>query len=700
LNDEVLDDERTEREDAREAMQTAETCLGGHSRGRFARLLSGPFGGLRFRHCARSIRDNSSRDILCRVKSKRFLPFVVATAATIAAVAACSRGAKKIEPVASLASSPRSAADFALIREAWESRKLERAPLEEFLAKYPNDGALPLVKVYLAFVLMGEGKLVAADGILAGLSDVPPGLTRDLLTIARARSFRLHGAPQSALDSLRPLVGKVIDDADREFFLEEIALSAIAAHDDYEAIAYLDAWLRGIGEDDKDRVKAKISQILETLPRPVLEQTYRTMRARGASSGYGADTQKLVSERLARIAVEANDAALARWLVEQSGVSAAQAGGDAGLELGELAASRRGIATVAGRTVGLLLPTRDRALRDEAADVVRGISWALDLPRTAARPEGARLVTREDGGDPAGTRAAMEELAGEGASVIVAGFDRASADRTSTFSEESGLPVILLAAPSPAHMPHKSAVVLGERAERELVMLADALSRHGVKTAAFVADTADDEEAASALDARGQLVLLPTVHCDVPLSHAGSTRFPVDAWWRGGARGWLVSGPPGCARDLLRELGAALPRGSGAKPPVVALTLESGIPASDVPRGISVIGASAGIVPVLAAKPEEARDPDVKAFMQRFGTRPSYWTALGHDAGALAKAAVAPLPADTTTDAKAVAQRHASVQAGLLATQVRLWTSDEQHIGDGRVLARHLGLVTWEKDER
>ena len=63
-----------------------------------------------------------------------------------------------------------------------------------------------------------------------------------VLTVVGARSLRLHGAPQSALDNLRPLVGKVIDDSDREIFLEELALTAIAAHDDYEALAYLDAW--------------------------------------------------------------------------------------------------------------------------------------------------------------------------------------------------------------------------------------------------------------------------------------------------------------------------------------------------------------------------------------------------------------------------------------------------------------------------
>lgn len=628
----------------------------------------------------------------CRRKGWAFVAFVAFVGA-----AACSRSGTRARPVATLSNTPQAAAELAILREAWEARKLERSALEAFIARNPHDGGVTLAKVYLAFVMIDQGQLVAADGVLSSIAEIPAGTTRDLATIARARSLRLHNAPQSALDSLRPLVGKVVDDADREIFLEEVALSAIAARDDYEALAYLDAWLRGVGEDDRDRVKAKIAQLLETLPRPVLEQTYRTMRARGVASGYGTDTQKLVAERLARIAVQTNDAALARWLVEASGVSAAQTGGEAGLELGELAASRRGLSMVTGMTVGLLLPTRDRELRDEAADVVRGVSWALDLPRSSGREDGVRLVTREDGLDVAGTRTAMEELAGEGAAVIVGGFDRASADRAASWSEESGVPVLLLAAPSPSKMPKKTAVVLGEHTEREIAMLADALLRHGAKTAAFVADTPDDETAAGSLDARSSLTLLPTVKCDVPLAGAGRTRFPIDTWWKSGARGWLVSGPSSCARDVLRELGMSLR--ASTTTPAVALTLEAGLPINEVPRGIVVLSASAGIVPVLASRPEETRDEEVRGFMERFGVRPSYWTALGHDAGVLAKAALAPLPRDTTTEAKAVAHRRAIVQAGLLATRVRLWTSDERGVGEGRVLTRSLRLVTWQKDK-
>ena len=63
-------------------------------------------------------------------------------------------------------------------------------------------------------------------------------------------------------------------------------------------------------------MRERVELILTTLPRPVLEATYRAMRTRGAASGYGPEAERLVGERLARVAVETNDAELARWLVE------------------------------------------------------------------------------------------------------------------------------------------------------------------------------------------------------------------------------------------------------------------------------------------------------------------------------------------------------------------------------------------------
>ena len=279
--------------------------------------------------------------------------------------------------------------------------------------------------MYLVFleIQVANWSSANADAMLATLSTLPLGTTKDLATVARARSLRLHGAPQSALDSLRPLVGKIVDEADREYFLEEVALDAIAAKDTYEGVAYLDAWLRGVGEDDKDRVRTKIEAIAETLPRDVLEETYKSMRASGTQSGYGSDMQKVVAERLAHIAVQTNDAALARWLVEQSGVSAAQTGGDAGVELGELATSKRGLASFAGKHRSALLraDARHASFATNRPDVVRGLSWAALRLRCSARRTCAdgghpASVTRDDGIDRhVAARAALEELMGEGA---------------------------------------------------------------------------------------------------------------------------------------------------------------------------------------------------------------------------------------------------------------------------------------------
>lgn len=612
---------------------------------------------------------------------------------------ACSRSASKVQPVASLPQSPVAAAEFGPIRESWQGRRVQKEQVEAFLGRWPRDGTTPIAKLYLVFLAFDAGQMANGDAMLASVGTLPPGTTNDLARVARARSLRLHGAPQSALESLRSLVGKVVDDADREVFLEEIALSAIASHDDYEAVAYLDAWLRGVGEDDKERVKAKIDQVIVTLPRKVLEDAYRSMRTRGAASGYGSDMQKVVAERLAHIAVATNDAALARWLVDQSGVSAAETGGDAGAELGELAASRRGIASFAGRTVGLLVPTRDRELRDEAADVVRGISWALDLPRKVTSPDDVRLVTRDDGIDEATTIAALEELAGEGVAIVVGAFDRASANRATAWSEKRGIPVFLLASPSPEQMPKRTAVVLGDPFEREMGMLGEALVRHGARTAASVVADEDEEKAiaiatatAKETDSAKEATLLSPVRCDIPLAEAGHARFPVDAWEKRGAKGWLVAGSSQCARDVLRDI--------GTRTGPVALTLEAGVPLSEVPRGLTILSASAGIIPVLATRPDEAGDLETKRFMESFGVRPSWWTALGHDAGVLAKGALAKLPSDTTTEASAIAQRRALVEAGLFATRVKLWTTDEQRIAPARILERNLRLVTWQRDKR
>ncbi len=45
------------------------------------------------------------------------------------------------------------------------------------------------------------------------------------------------------------------------------------------------------------------------------------------------------------------------------------------------------------------------------------------------------------------------------------------------------------------------------------------------------------------------------------------------------------------------------------------MTLEAGVPPSEVPRCIVVLSASAGLVPIQATRPEEAHEEDVRNFI-------------------------------------------------------------------------------------
>lgn len=619
-----------------------------------------------------------------------------AFALVVALFVACTRQRpSRIAP--SLASSAAAEADFAPIRKSWEARALDRARLERFLALYPEDGLAPLARTYLVFVHVDSGDALAAQRALDTLDGARPGAIRDLATVARARFLRLRDRPRDALELLRPLAGKIIDVTDREIFLEEIALSSVASHDDYEAIGYLDAWVEGVSEDDRPAIRERVAAVVASLPRPVLEATYRAMRPESAGAGYGPEIRRMVAARLAQIAVESDDSTLARWLLDTSGVSAHAAAGDAGVELGELATSRRGLDRVVGRTVALVLPTSREELRDEAADVVRGVAWALDLPRRPGRAnDGVRLVTRDQGADDASLVRALEEIVGEGASVIIAGVDRPSAERALAWGEARGVAVIALTAPRPGYGPRHAGVVVGEPVAAELELLGRELARRGASPSSLVTHARDAfaYEEVRALDRVGA-GLVSSVSCDVTSAVAGQPRFPVDGWAATKIRGFIVAGGEGCARDVVREVEAELRR-----PFTVALTLQAGAELTVHEEATHVFGVGAGLLPILAREARDVQDADVRAFMESYGAHPTYFVSLARDAGALARAAMQVLPNDETSTPMAVLQRRAAVAQALGASKLRLWTSDATGVTSARHVARALRIVDWPSPAR
>ncbi|MGH7434875.1 MAG: hypothetical protein ACRENE_04305, partial [Polyangiaceae bacterium] len=303
--------------------------------------------------------------------------------------AACGKGGGGQTPVASLASSVTAAAAFAAIREGWGQTEVPagqlRTMIERFLADFPGDGQVPLARSALAIVAIELGDFGAADAQLAATDAVPPGTARDLRTVALARRLRARGDSEAALALLGPLIGKNVDPLAREVFEKELTLDALATGRDYEAISYMDAWLRATPEDDRPRTVRTVTAIVSELPVQVLESELAAMRAGGASFGYGNEIERILASRLVEVATTTGDTRLARMLLDPDAGSIAA--GDASSALSELASSRRGLNVVDGRTLGLLLPTESPGLRDEAADVLRGTMWALGLPRgVRARP--------------------------------------------------------------------------------------------------------------------------------------------------------------------------------------------------------------------------------------------------------------------------------------------------------------------------
>jgi hypothetical protein len=651
----------------------------------------------------------------------RAAALALACGAALAGGSACGSAGSGPTPVPSLASTPAAGAYFNALRDAW--RKPDRVPpvvlraeIETFLHDWPADGLVPLAHVYLALVALQIGDYATADRELSLGQWLPAGNTRDLWTVAVARRARLKGQAEDALNLLRPLVGKNVDPVTRSVFEQELTLAALATHRDYEAISYMDAWLRAAAEEDAEQIGRTVAGLVEQLPKDVLVGSLQAMRAQRATFGYGIEIERILSRRLVQIATTSGDAELAQLLLDPDG-GALVVGGDAGVILGELATSRRGLNVVEGRTLGLLLPTEQPALRDESADVLRGVLWSLGLPRgvrgtgapTASRvdagaspvkapcgtlepapaleepgpDEGVRLVTRDDAGMIDRTEGALDELAGEGASVIVAGLDPVTAGRALAWGQAHGVAVIALVPPAEPAASTDFAFVLGEPRVHVIEALARAVPGLASAGVVPVIDTSEVDRFPAQGGALGALALLPPVSCDIPAVRAGDPRFPLGTWEHDRTRAWLVTGSPTCARDLLGELSTAHTRGT------VGLTLEAAaMPAHAA--SLKVVSAAAGVVPSAALG--DVRDDELLRFTDRLGGV-GWWTALGRDAATLARLAVRALPPGTASDVKSVAQLRTRARDELASARARLWTSEASGWGPGHLVNRTVCTV-------
>lgn len=581
--------------------------------------------------------------------------------ATSTASTSCGSSASGIHPSSALGTTTDAQKAFADIRTSFadssRGRAAVRLALERFLEKYPHDGLAPLAHAYLAHVLIDLGDDKEASKQVAALMDVqfvattPPGTAGDLAALALGRLWRRAGKSEEAYSLLRTLVGKLLDPWARAILDGEVTYAALDARYEYEALAYMDTWLRDVSDEDRDAVRDRIRVLLEKIARGSLEGAFRGMMAQG-SAGYGIEVRRLVAERLAKIAISDNDPRLARWLLDVD-AAGRLIPTETTLSLQDVASAKRGELAVAGRSIGLVLPTSKPTVREAAADVARGAAYALGLPRTdPGTGDQIQLVTKSDAG---ALGIALEELAGEGAALVIAGFDTAGANDVLAFAERRQVPVITLATPSAP--PSKWAFVLGESKATELGLLENELKVRKIPKSGLV--LSDLGLTKAALE---HPLFVPPHGCDFRSGDLSSTKT------------WTVVAPPSCSQRVQSEF-----RSGGT----IALSLEA-VTGNERPGGgLSIYAIVAGRFPA------KADDAELATYAQKFGGKPTWWTALGRDAAIVGKGAVIGLPTDQTQSPTEVARRREAVRGALESARVDLWSSEE-HGFQNHVMPRKL----------
>jgi hypothetical protein len=247
--------------------------------------------------------------------------------------------------------------------------------------------------------------------------------------------------------------------------------------------------------------------------------------------------------------------------------------------------------------------------------------------------------------------------------------------------------------PPPADVPLEYGFVMGEPRARVIDALVRAAPALAGVSLAPVVDASEVSRFPPQGGRMGPITLLPPVSCDIPPTRAGDPRFPITQWDADKTRTWLVTGSPGCARDVVDELSNAHVRG------IVGLTLEAATLELRAP-GLRVVSASAGLLPegvagrAARSADRDTGDPDgeLRRFSSTLGPV-SWWTALGRDAATLARLAIRQLPTTTATDAREVADRRARARDLLRGARAPLWSTEATGWADGHGVKRTVCAV-------
>ncbi len=517
------------------------------------------------------------------------------------------------------------------------------------------------MRVLLAWIDIDRGHASEAHSLLSTVRAGPAGAVHDFADVAEARAVAHDGHFGAALGLLEPLRGKLVDPGVRGLYSKELVLALVATARFDDAMQAMLDWAEQAAPIEREDVLAEIEGIVRGIPASSLEAAFLKLveedRADvGAQRSSRSEARRwlLMSarSRLERVALTERDPELARRLLESSPV---ELGHDDEREaISALAAESAVAARVAGRALGVVLDVSDDVSRRRSAQVVEGMTRALGLPEAATREDAVRLVTR-DASEPGEVERALAALAGDGATILVGGVTGDAAIACSVFAEQKHVPVIVLGDP-PATASAAFTFAVGDDPAAVELAVKRALDAAGVHSVARVGPAG--------------------VPCDARAATVAASRFPLEEWKRAAIEALVLAGDPECTRDAAQDVASA------GLSPLLIVGLESAEGADPLPGRKLLVGA--GQFPLAA----HALTTDERAWVERFGSGPSWYETLGRDAALLGAAALADFPLAHVEDHAAVATLHARARDALLKARAALWSTASRGFDGNHVLPR------------
>lgn len=571
-------------------------------------------------------------------------------------------------PVAILTFSTPASISFQSLRLDWErcdptGRATLEARLEAHMRAYASDATARPVGAMLSLIALDKGELDRAASLAKVARAGGTGVVRDDADVVLGAILLRRGDAPGAMELLRPLDGKVIDPHFRDAFDAELADGAVRTGDAPIALAAMRRWLARTPAAEREPVQRRVEILIARMQEQALVAALSAPLS-GADDDF---VEGVLATRLAQIARERRDAVLARFLLDRV---PDRLGEDAD-PIAAIAARASG-PTYAPKTVGLLVSTRTTELSRRSLDVATGIAAALSLTSPPA-PLGSSatpapglvaptLLVRDAQTDPSQVPDTLARLASDGAGVVIGGFDRADADAVALYASTIRLPVILLVPPTEPPPADGRVFVLGEDAARSRVTLMEALAKEDRRRVAVLSSAPWDVRPDEAPSGSSIVAIQP---CGAALDFTRAAK----------ADALLIDGGPDCARIAAE---AALPRG-----PSLAFAL--GLDAASAPS-VTGLAAGAGLYPARDALPDA-----MSAWAAPGRDAPTWWSALGHDAGALAGAALrAVADAEPAHDAASVEARRAELTQAIATATAALWTTPANSFSGARTMARTL----------